>query len=202
VAEAPNLYGQLGILAYDPVEDKVQCHICGKWYVYLFPHLRWKHGLSDDDYREGFGLNKTQPLCAEVLSEKHRQNFIAQGLVGKHLCFNLGDFPHATERRLQGRLNFSQARTGVPIRLTPEGKKARIRNVQKNLFASLPCVECGTMVVAQRYGKSAVCPRCRAEHKRKYMQQWSSAHHEHLLKYWGEYDRKRSPRIDKRKAGW
>ena len=24
--------GQLGELAYDPDEDKVQCHLCGGWY--------------------------------------------------------------------------------------------------------------------------------------------------------------------------
>lgn len=200
--ETSTLYGELGILDYDPVEDKIQCKLCGRWLVYLAPHLRWKHNLTVDEYREEFGLNRTQPLCTPSLSEKHRRHFVEQGLVGKHLVFNLAElFSHKGRReRLQAKLNLSRVRTGVPIRLTSEGKEARIQNVRENLFASLPCVECGTMVVAQRNGKSAVCLNCRAEHKRKYMEQWSSAHHEHLLEYWRKYDQNRSPRIDKRKG--
>lgn len=177
--------------------ERVQCHICGRWFIYLAPHLRWKHNLTCDEYREDFGLNRTQPLCAESLSEKHRRHFVEQGLVGKHLVFNLGElFPHkGKEERLQAKLNMSRTRTGVPLQVTPQGKEARRQNVRNNLFALLPCVECGVMVVAQRNGNAAVCPKCRPEHKRKYTKQWADAHRQHLRDYWRDYDRKRSPRV-------
>jgi hypothetical protein len=197
------MYGQLGVLAYDNIDDKVQCHVCGKWFIYLAPHLRWKHNLTVDEYREDFGLNRRQPLCAEGLSEKHRRHFVEAGLVGKHLVFNLSElFSHKGQKeRLQAKLNMSRTRTGRPIKLTPQGKEARRQNVRNNLFAPLPCVECGTIVVANKFGKgSVVCPECRREHKRKYMKQWADANRQHLREYWRDYDRKRSPRVDKGKA--
>ena len=59
------MYGQAGILAYDDVEDKVQCHICGKWFRGLNNHVWKTHDLSADDYREEFGLNRGQGLICE-----------------------------------------------------------------------------------------------------------------------------------------
>ena len=34
------LHAPLGELPYDPIEDRVQCHLCGGWYRKLAPHLR------------------------------------------------------------------------------------------------------------------------------------------------------------------
>lgn len=59
------MYGEVGILAYDEIEDKVQCHICGKWFRGLNTHVLRTHGWSGDDYREEFGLNRGQSLICE-----------------------------------------------------------------------------------------------------------------------------------------
>jgi len=59
------LYGEVGILAYDPVEDKVQCHICGKWFRGLNNHVSRTHGWTADDYRDEFGLNRGQSLICQ-----------------------------------------------------------------------------------------------------------------------------------------
>jgi len=189
--ETSTLYGKPGILNYDPVEDKVQCHICGKWFVLLDPHLRRKHELVSDEYREEFELNRTQPLCTPSLSEKHRRNFIAMGLVGKHLCFNLSDFPHATDMRLQGRLNFTRARTGLRLRVTEKRKQAQRRNYQMTRVPQ-PCIVCGTPVFVKKIrGKSAVCDNCRPAYRKKYNRQWADANRERLREYWRDYDRNR-----------
>lgn len=175
--------------------ERVQCHICGKWFVYLAPHLRWKHNLTCDEYREDFGLNRTQPLCAESLSEKHRRHFIEQGLVGKRLCFNLSDFPHVGEIRLQGRINMGRVRTGKRLRVTVKRKEAQKRNYQMTRVPQ-PCVDCGTIILRKRIaGKSAVCDNCRPAHKKEYNRRWADANRQHLRDYWRDYDRKRSSRV-------
>jgi predicted transcriptional regulator len=48
-------------LTYDPIEDKVQCHLCGRWYRQLGVHLR-RHGLTADEYRREIGLRPRHPL--------------------------------------------------------------------------------------------------------------------------------------------
>lgn len=195
VAEDQKLYGELGTLGYDPVEDKIECKLCGQWYIYLAPHLRWKHNLTVDEYREDFGLNRTQPLCTPTLSEKHRRHFIAQGLVGKHLVFNLGEFPHSTERRLQGRLNFTRARTGLPIRATEKSIQAARRRYQKNCVPQ-PCTVCGITVLARKIdGHAVLCDDCRPRHKKEYNRRWADAHRQRLREYWRDYDQNRRHRV-------
>lgn len=69
-------FGEKGRLAYDPVEDKVQCHICGKWYKKLEAHVWPKHGLLADEYREEFGLNRNTPLASVGFREMKREEAI------------------------------------------------------------------------------------------------------------------------------
>jgi predicted nucleic acid-binding Zn-ribbon protein len=50
-------FGQLGELAYDRDEDRVQCHLCGEWFSFLGgAHLRRTHGWTLAEYREAFHL--------------------------------------------------------------------------------------------------------------------------------------------------
>lgn len=79
----PKICGQVGVLAYDPVQDKVQCHICGRWYRGLNNHLR-RHGYTTARYREEFGLAQKQGLICEGTKEKIRQANKELGL-SRHL---------------------------------------------------------------------------------------------------------------------
>lgn len=45
-----------GTINYDEVEDKYQCHICGKWYKILVEHVKDTHGLKIDYYKELFKI--------------------------------------------------------------------------------------------------------------------------------------------------
>lgn len=64
------MYGQLGILSYDEIEDKVQCHICGRWFRSVAAHIWQLHGSTANDYRKEFGLNKSQSLICEGTKQK------------------------------------------------------------------------------------------------------------------------------------
>jgi ROS/MUCR transcriptional regulator protein len=63
------LYAPLGELPYDPVEDLVQCHLCGDWHRTLGPHLR-RHGWTADEYRRAVGLSPRRPLVTPSVSSR------------------------------------------------------------------------------------------------------------------------------------
>ena len=47
----------------------MKCELCGRQYIALGVHLRHKHHVDPDDYREEFGILRTTPLVDEELSE-------------------------------------------------------------------------------------------------------------------------------------
>lgn len=60
-------FGEIGVLKSE--FGKLQCHICGKWYIMLGKHAN-THGLTADEYREEFGLNRTTPLIGEQYQKR------------------------------------------------------------------------------------------------------------------------------------
>ena len=83
-------WGRLGELAYDPDEDRVQCHLCGEWFRFLgSSHLRRTHGWTLAEYREAFRLpvmlatcsrEHSQRLSAHAHSEIERANGFGEGM--------------------------------------------------------------------------------------------------------------------------
>jgi hypothetical protein len=75
----PNeMYGKVGVLLEK--DDKVQCHICGNWYVELGRHSATKHKVNADQYRAYFGLACGRALCPEWFSKKRSDKAKAEGL--------------------------------------------------------------------------------------------------------------------------
>jgi len=69
LADGTPYFGQLGELAYDRYEDRVQCHLCGAWFRLLgSSHLRRTHGWTLSEYREAFHLPVKVATCARELS--------------------------------------------------------------------------------------------------------------------------------------
>lgn len=66
-----NMHGGIGILADDG--EKVQCHICGKWFRCLGMHVNRKHELNGEEYKERFGLNRTQSLSSGSYNSQIRE---------------------------------------------------------------------------------------------------------------------------------
>ncbi len=73
LADGSVYYGRLGQIAYDPDEDKVQCHLCGEWFHCIGgPHLTHKHQCTAAEYREAFHLPRGAPTVARGASEQRR----------------------------------------------------------------------------------------------------------------------------------
>lgn len=65
-------YGIRGALTYKG-RYKVQCHICGKFFVALGIHVKKTHEMTASDYRFEFGLSHTVGLVSEYLHERYQQ---------------------------------------------------------------------------------------------------------------------------------
>ncbi|HAM34575.1 MAG TPA: hypothetical protein DEB40_03310 [Elusimicrobia bacterium] len=63
-------FGYLGVILRDTVSDKIQCHICGKWFKLLSTHLNQAHGISSRAYKFRFGLPLGFPLCGISFSKR------------------------------------------------------------------------------------------------------------------------------------
>lgn len=58
--------------------DRIECLECGKKYVCLDKHLRTRHHMTSDEYREKYNIPVSIPLAGAGYREKHRQKM--QGL--------------------------------------------------------------------------------------------------------------------------
>ena len=66
-------FGSLA-LAYDSDEDRVQCHLCGRWLKMVGgSHIRW-HGWTLEGYRAAFQLRGNVPTCSVGLSGRLRRS--------------------------------------------------------------------------------------------------------------------------------
>ena len=73
LADGTPFHGQVGVLARDPDEDRVQCHLCGEWFRSVGgSHLRTTHGWTLDAYRNAFHLPATLPCCSHGVSDRQR----------------------------------------------------------------------------------------------------------------------------------
>lgn len=72
-------HGYLGVIIYNKTKDKIQCHVCGKFYRALSGsgHLKL-HEMTNDEYKEKFEIDRTVALCAEGTREKHLNALIVR----------------------------------------------------------------------------------------------------------------------------
>jgi len=61
-------------------KDAITCLVCGKSFKTLKRHLNNAHGMSPQQYREAFGLDKDYPLVAPSLSEQRAKVAKDRGL--------------------------------------------------------------------------------------------------------------------------
>jgi len=89
-------FGQLSVLAYDPDEDKVQCHLCGGWYRAIgSSHLRRTHGWTLAEYRDAFRLPMQLATCSRDMSQRLRANAVS--------LIERGDFGKGVEGPIERR---------------------------------------------------------------------------------------------------
>jgi rubrerythrin len=71
-------------MAYD--DDRVQCHLCGKWFKWVGgAHLRQGHGWSLDEYREAFQLLRTTTTASPATSTLKRKRMFEQIAAGQRV---------------------------------------------------------------------------------------------------------------------
>lgn len=51
-------------------DDKVFCLCCGRGFTMLKRHLNAEHGMTEEEYRQAFGLPESMPLVAPNYSER------------------------------------------------------------------------------------------------------------------------------------
>jgi hypothetical protein len=74
VIDAATYFGQIGEIAYDPVEDRVQCHLCGRWLRMVGgTHLKVVHQCTLAEYRDAFRLPLSTATCTPELSKTFRE---------------------------------------------------------------------------------------------------------------------------------
>jgi predicted transcriptional regulator len=61
-------------------KETITCLVCGKSFKTLKRHLNNAHGMSPQQYREAFGLDKDYPLVAPSLSEQRAKVAKDRGL--------------------------------------------------------------------------------------------------------------------------
>lgn len=176
-------YGRLGEVAYDPDEDRVQCHLCGEWFHQVGgSHLLRKHGWSIEEYRRAFRLPKRIVTCGRALSELRRQETLARIVPGGDLAPNIGRFRRdVASARVGGRTAASRrvsSRARKPVLASrPElraewhptrnqGLSPETLGVSSRRVVWWRCSRCGhewQATVASRAQTSSGCPRCVSE---------------------------------------
>ena len=74
---AGSLFGEPGVLAFDPLLDRIQCAVCGRWFEAITgAHLR-KHDMTCEQYKQEAGLNIGTSLTTPRVQELKRQRSLA-----------------------------------------------------------------------------------------------------------------------------
>lgn len=72
------------------IGDKMRCHICGRLYRHVGVHAVQAHGLTADEYREEFGLNRDTGLIGPETHEIQAHNAMRPGHPGTKVLLAKG----------------------------------------------------------------------------------------------------------------
>ncbi len=133
------VFGEIGVLADDG--EKVQCHLCGKWFSHLGNHALYKHKIAPDDYRAVYGLNRTTGLISNKLREvlhNHGNKVEAKyGTFKKHWAENLEknamSRPHKKHRQESKIKALEAVMNGVCPLLSPDVQAAARKGTKSKL---------------------------------------------------------------------
>lgn len=103
-------------------DDKVICHICGMAYSKLSEHIRRKHHLSMDEYRDRFGLQKNARLTSMAYRNKMRNHTIKN----KTYMKNFEAVISGEKRGKHSRLGKKQSPQEIEARREEQRRKGRL----------------------------------------------------------------------------
>lgn len=139
-----SMYGEIGVVRFE--DDRMQCHICGRWYKNVGQHSWQSHELNSDEYREAFGLNHQQALVSPELSERLRQNMKQRYI----------DHPEQLEE-------FLESTKAVPVeakrRAASFDRRPQLRREYEANRVSFVCKQCGKRIKAEDSSRRSFCSR-------------------------------------------
>lgn len=185
-------YGRLGEIAYDPAEDRVQCHLCGGWFRRVGgSHLIRTHNWSLDAYRLAFRLPRHVATCSIGFSEACRELIAPRIGAGGDFAHNIGRFKRdraaareagrrAVPRRVVAgvRVPFLVRRPELDVEwheVRNAGLSPEVLGMYSLQLAWWRCSACGhewqATVKARAHGSG--CPRCYRVQNRQRLRQAS-----------------------------
>ena len=182
----PGVPYRLEGLGYDG--DTLVCGLCGKHYRSLSTHIRRSHEWSLYDYREEFGLNRTQPLWVPELSQRQGENLRRRGLVGTNLRYDMFLLDKELNFGIQARYEQSCGGKGKVMTMTPAKIMAQKNNQTKTQVLSMlyTCAICGREYfgrVCDKNRQSHYCSECKAKGREMAIKQWRASHPEKAREY-------------------
>lgn len=140
----------------------MQCHLCGEWFRWLSnQHIRHKHGLTADEYRELCGLSTSDSLLAPGLRARYRARAVKR-LEASVLGTPLGEgglrdgrWVSLAERRPDLVAEFDAVRNGDldPARLG-------VWSTEKVWWRCGSCGSSWRSTVCGRASRGTQCPSC------------------------------------------
>ena len=146
-------FGFKGILLYDTLEDKIQCHFCGEWFKQINNrHLRICHnGMTAEEYKSWVGIYATFGLTSlgtrQKFAEKSKANYDQ-----KRPQINRGKriYLKNEKRRLGKKTYMWQNKKGI----CEAQMKARLEHLRKIKGRPVKCSDDNALACAlrRRYG--------------------------------------------------
>ncbi len=137
-----SMYGEIGVVRCD--DDRMQCHVCGKWYQSVGLHSVQAHELTADEYREAFGLNHQQGLVSPSLSDRMRRN-VQQRYI---------DHPEQLEK-------FKESSKAIPVEVKRRAgefeRRQQLRQKYEENRVSFICKKCGKQIKADDSSRRSFC---------------------------------------------
>lgn len=161
VGVRPSGYGTYGVVI--ATDTAVLCYECGGWYRMITAgHLRSKHGMTQDEYRDRHGLPRRVGLCCGEYAQAHRDKV-------DRMEAEIG-FLTAAREMITEAAAIANARPRRPT--SPAGKAARaagLRRASQERAAVRVCRECGAPIPeGLQWRKTTYCSAvCAAQPKRR-----------------------------------
>lgn len=143
------LHGERGVLAYDELADRIQCHACGRWFHKLTAGHLNRHGLTISEYKELYGLNMGTALETVRITELRRRQAEQSGAADRLVPVRKGSpapgAGHGYKRRAEYRRTYY-----TPERLA-ELNRRRQRWSDEEMLAALRAAQAAAGGVLTRY---------------------------------------------------
>ncbi len=172
-------YGEIGVR--NDMGDKVECHVCGSWFVALIAHIWGAHDLNAAEYKSAFGLTRKGIVSSDYSAR--RSEIARQRMAEGSIKLTPGGGGNLTREQRQMYLARSESKrshrkanaTVLPKLLAASHSSESIAKMRatkarqtEEISENRVCPECGTTFRVPRWVTKLTCSKaCRKAHLRK-----------------------------------